>query len=142
MKKYILNKLPVKTTNNFKINDLEIELDIPKLNNNNEYEITDIKDIIITKKIVNKKLTTKVGLEFNKYLDIKIVIPKNKVIDDTIYINYNFSIIYPSFSFIIISAFKAVNLSFKKFIYIVSSSSFTSSSHNLPAISALATGRS
>ena len=91
MKKYILNKLPVKTTNNFKINDLEIELDIPKLNNNNEYEITDIKDIIITRKIVNKKLTTKVGLEFNKYLDIKIVIPKNKVIDDTIYINYNFS---------------------------------------------------
>ena len=27
--KYLLNKLPVKTTNNFKINELEIDLELP-----------------------------------------------------------------------------------------------------------------
>ena len=91
MMKYRLNKLPVKTTNNFKINDLEIELDIPKMNMLNEYEITDNNDLIINKKIVNKKLTTKIGLEFNKYLDIEITIPKNKIIRDTMFINYNFT---------------------------------------------------
>ena len=91
MMKYRLNKLPVKTTNNFKINDLEIELDIPKINILSEYVITDNKDIIINKKIVNKKLTTKIGLEFDKYLDVEITIPKNKIITDTVCINYNFS---------------------------------------------------
>ena len=91
MMKYRLNKLPVKTTNNFKINDLEIELDIPKINILSEYVITDNKDIIINKKIVNKKLTTKIGLEFDKYLDVEITIPKNKIIADTISINYGFS---------------------------------------------------
>ena len=89
--KYRLNKLPVKTTNNFRINDLEIELDIPKLNNLNEYEITNNSDLIINKKIVNKKLDTKVGLEFDKYLDINITIPKNISINETIMINYGFS---------------------------------------------------
>lgn len=91
MMKYRLNKLPVKTTNGFKINDLEIELDIPKINMLSEYDITDNKDIIINKKIVNKKLTTKIGLEFSKYLDINITIPKNIIINDSIFINYNFS---------------------------------------------------
>ena len=91
MMKYRLNKLPVKTTNNFRINDLEIELDIPKINILNEYEITDNKHLIINKKIVNEKLTTKVGLEFNKYLDLEIIIPSNMQIDNTIHINYSFN---------------------------------------------------
>ena len=91
MMKYRLNKLPVKTTNNFRINDLEIELDVPKINNLNEYEITNNSDLIINKKIVNKKLDTKIGLEFDKYLDINITIPKNISIDETIMINYGFS---------------------------------------------------
>ena len=70
--KYILNKLPVKTTNNFKINDLKVELDLPKKYDFNEYFITDNKDLIISKKIVNKKITSKIGLEFTKYLELNI----------------------------------------------------------------------
>ena len=91
MMKYRLNKLPVKTTNNFRINDLEIELDVPKINILSDYNITDNNNIIINKRIVNKKLITRIGLEFNKYLDINIIIPKNKKIKDTIYIDYSFS---------------------------------------------------
>ena len=88
--KYILNKLPVKTTNNFKINDLKVELDLPKKYDFNEYFITDNKDLIISKKIVNKKITSKIGLEFTKYLELNITIPKNKKIKEPIILSYDF----------------------------------------------------
>lgn len=88
--KYILNKLPVKTTNNFKINDLKVELDLPKKYDFNEYNITDNSEITISKKISNKKLTSKIGLEFNKYLELNITIPKNKQIKEPIFLSYDF----------------------------------------------------
>ena len=36
---YRLNKLPIKTTNNFKINDLEIDLDIPNIDSFKDFKI-------------------------------------------------------------------------------------------------------
>ena len=41
--KYKLNELPIKTTNNFKINDLEIELDLEELNTDKLYSVNGIK---------------------------------------------------------------------------------------------------
>ena len=40
--KYKLNELPIKTTNNFKINDVEVELDLNELNINKSYDIEGI----------------------------------------------------------------------------------------------------
>ena len=87
-----LNQLTPLTTNSFKINDLEIDLNIPTIKNINEYIITGIdKDkIIINSKIQNKKLTSKIGLEFSKYLETTIIVPKNIIIDNPIELEYTF----------------------------------------------------
>ena len=64
---YILNESAYKTTNGFKINNIKLDLDIP--------EIKDIKlfnDDSIKQEIVNDTFTSKIGLIFNKYLDVNI----------------------------------------------------------------------
>lgn len=81
-----LNKLKVKTTNNFKINELDIDLDLKELNTDKLYKVEGIESV---QKIKEEKITTKVGLEFNKYLELLITIPKNTTIDKPILINYD-----------------------------------------------------
>ncbi len=88
---YILNKLPVKTTNNFKVNDLKINLDIPIITNFNDYLITDSENIKIEKNVISNHISSKIGLEFNKYLELNITIPKDKKIDNTVILEYDFS---------------------------------------------------
>lgn len=88
---YILNKLPVKTTNNFKVNDLKIDLEIPDINSFHDFNITNDKDIIIKKKKVSKRISSKIGLEFNKYLEVDITVPKEKVIKEPVVLNYVFT---------------------------------------------------
>lgn len=84
--KYNLNKLDIKTTNNFKINDLELELKLPSKFSYNKYNIKN--DLIIVKeKIVNKKISSRIGLEFDKYLEVNITVPKDVIVEDTIIIN-------------------------------------------------------
>ena len=73
--KYQINKLPVKTTNGFKINDLELELDLPEFSMKNEFEFEgDISSLKIEKKIKEEKLSSKIGLEFQKYYDEEVFI--------------------------------------------------------------------
>ena len=88
---YILNKLPVKTTNNFKVNDLKIDLNLPEIDNFKEFKITSSKDIIISNKIVNKKISSRVGISFDKYLKIDITVPKNIKVDNPVLLEYDFS---------------------------------------------------
>ena len=86
---YKLNKLPVKTTNNFKINELDIELDIPRDNNFKDIIIDgDTSKLIIEKKEINKKIDSKIGLEFNKYLDINITVPKDICLEENIILDF------------------------------------------------------
>jgi len=87
--KCILNKLPVKTTNNFKVNDLKIDLELPEQLNFLDYNINNSKYIDICNK--EEKITSKIGLEFNKYKEVNITIPKNTQVIDTIIIRYDFS---------------------------------------------------
>lgn len=90
MKEYILNETPIKTTNGFKINNINLNLD---LNVN-----VNFKDVIIVNgdKLnikVNKnglKLTSKIGLEFDKSYIIDIIVPENVIIDEPVYLIYNF----------------------------------------------------
>jgi len=89
--KYILNSLPAKTTNHFKINNIELDLEIPNYKKTNDYSIIGSTDkLTIEEKEINEKITTKVGLEFNKYYELNITVPKNIIIDDAILIDYAF----------------------------------------------------
>ena len=84
--KYRLNELPIKTTNSFKINDLEIELNVNGLNTNRLYSVEGIE---VKQKIKEENIISRVGLIFNKYLEV--VINVNEVIKEPIRINYDFN---------------------------------------------------
>jgi len=84
--KYILNELNIKTTNGFKINNLEIDLDVICLNTNKFYSIEGIE---VSQKIKEDILSSKVGLDFPKYLELAITIDKKY--DKPIIINYDFN---------------------------------------------------
>lgn len=86
MKKYILNETPVRTTNNYRINNLEIDLDIPKLTKINEYKINQDINLIHEEK---NNYNSKIGLEHNKYNSYTINIEKNY--KEPIIFDYEFS---------------------------------------------------
>ena len=88
---YILNKLPVKTTNNFKVNDLKIDLDIPEITSMKRFSISNNDSLDINQDIIGDKLTSKIGLEFSKYLNVDITIPKKIIINDSVILEYEFS---------------------------------------------------
>ena len=88
---YILNKLPVKTTNNFKVNDLKIDLEIPEITGMKKYSISNNDSLDINQDITEDKLVSKIGLEFSKYLNVDITIPKNIIINDSVILEYEFS---------------------------------------------------
>ena len=88
---YILNKLPVKTTNNFKVNDLKIDMDLPEITDMNKFNISNNDLLDINQEIIDDEFTSKIGLEFSRYLNIDITIPKDVVIDESIILSYDFS---------------------------------------------------
>ena len=89
---YTLNKLEQKTTNNFKINDISLELTIPETISSKSFNVqgTEIDKITIEFKKKRRKLTSKLGLDFNEYLDCNIIVPKNTVVREPIYLEYEF----------------------------------------------------
>jgi len=88
--KYILNSLQDKTTNNFKINNLEIDLDIPSYKGKETLNIQGSSKLIIEKKHKKEKINTKIGLEINEYEELKIIVPKDTVINEPVLIDYAF----------------------------------------------------
>ena len=90
--KYRLNKLPVKTTNGFKINDVELDFTRPSFKMNNDFIISgDVSSLIIRKEMKHDSFTSKIGLDINDYYEVNIKIPKNININDPIIIQYDFS---------------------------------------------------
>ena len=90
--KYTLNKLHEKTTNNFKINDITLELELPIINKFHDYEIESNKldKIVFEIKEVDEEVNTKIGLTLPKQKVINITIPKFVEVKDPIIITYNF----------------------------------------------------
>ena len=78
--KYRLNESPLKTTNGFNINNIDVDLDIKETNFN------DYKSNIDVKKSIKNNFTSKIGLNVNKYCSLNIDINKN----DKIILEYNF----------------------------------------------------
>lgn len=76
---YIINKSPIRTTNNFKVNDFKIDLDIKETEFNSfEYKNIDIKTEI------RDNLESKIGLPASKYLYVECTG------NDLGYLTYNF----------------------------------------------------
>ena len=86
--KYILNKTPLRTTNNYKINDIEVELDLDKNVDLNDLIINsnEIDKLEITREIKND-FNSKIGLTYDKYYSLNIKVKENTVIDNPITIN-------------------------------------------------------
>lgn len=82
---YILNEIPIKTTNNFNINNLKINLNLP---NNLNFKKFKTKNIELNYNLIDN-FNSKIGLKFDKALDITINI-KNKI-NENIELLYEFS---------------------------------------------------
>ena len=73
--KYILNKLQEKTTNNFRVNEIKLDLDLPENFKLKKDEIKNNK-LEITEEEKTETLTSKIGLTLNKYKELNIKVPK------------------------------------------------------------------
>ena len=91
--KYILNETPVKTTNGFRINNIEVDLDIPVVNKTNIFNINTKEmnkiDISIDKN--NELINSKIGLSVNKDYNLVININDNEELKDNLEIEYHFT---------------------------------------------------
>ncbi|MBR1377458.1 MAG: SufD family Fe-S cluster assembly protein [Bacilli bacterium] len=74
MKKYILNETPVRTSNNYKINDITLELDIPTINSFDNYKVEGIE----YKEYDTNSFTSKIGLSFTKSHNLDIDVLESK----------------------------------------------------------------
>ena len=82
--KYVLNPTPVRTANNFGINDITIDLKIPKASAFTRMSVEDNKDLEIE---INEKpisIQNRIGLEIKSNKNIHIKVPEGKVIKDTV----------------------------------------------------------
>ena len=76
--KYVLNETPIRTSNNFKINDFIVDLDIKK-DNFSKYEINNIN----YNESIKDNFNSKIGLKDDKYLNIDIAAKDNIMIKNT-----------------------------------------------------------
>lgn len=81
-----LNELRSKTTNGFKVNNLDIDLEIKELNTDKYYEVNGIE---VSQSIKEDTITSNIGLTYSKYLELTISV--DKVYDKPILVKYNFS---------------------------------------------------
>lgn len=82
---YILNKTPIRTSNNFKVNDFKVDLDI-KETSFNDFKI-DNNEVIIKKQ--NKyNFASKIGITSDKYLNLDVISEENQ--SKPIFITYDF----------------------------------------------------
>jgi len=81
-----LNELRSRTTNGFKVNNLDIELELNELNTDKLYEVNGIE---VSQIIKNEEITSKVGLTYSKYLELTITVDKSY--SNPVLVNYNFS---------------------------------------------------
>ena len=96
MEKYVLNETPLRTSNNFGINNIEIVLDIPSKKTFNGFNVIteDISKIKLNVKeeILNKKgtfLKSSIGLNRNVNYIVKVNIPENTIINENIKLEFN-----------------------------------------------------
>lgn len=89
--KYTLNKTPIKTTKSFNVNDVKVDLELEDLNYSfHEYEINTVEGINCSSTLKDD-FSSRIGLNHKSYKELNINVPSNKVIDQTLKINYIFN---------------------------------------------------
>ena len=93
MEKYILNETPLRTANNFGINNIEAYLELPKykeFDNFNLYteDLEKIKIKITKNTLIDNE--NRLGLERKINYSIKINIPQNTKVQEKIKLEFNF----------------------------------------------------
>ena len=84
MKKYILNETPVRTANNFNINNIEVEFEVPQYKEFVNFDLYTpyIEELDIDiKSEVSKVNSNRIGLDTKSNYAVKICIPENLDID-------------------------------------------------------------
>ena len=93
LKQCILNKTPLRTSNNFGINDIKCDINSFALNTKSNIEIianeNEKLDVKIDKEY-SSILESKIGLSFDKFYKIKITIKENQILNNPVYIKYIF----------------------------------------------------
>ena len=82
--KYVLNPTPVRTANNFGINDITIDFSIPKASLFTKMSVEDNKDLEIEINEESKDIKNRIGLDIKSNKNIYIKVPEGKIIKDTI----------------------------------------------------------
>lgn len=120
MEKIILNKAPVRTSNNYGINDIALELEIPKIKqfqnmsmmcydfddveveniNLNEIKTEKVNSMMNlngerssksdSNEIGKNEMSSRIGLNLQQNYGIKITIPKNTIVRSPIVLEFNF----------------------------------------------------
>ena len=92
MEKYILNETPVRTANNFGINNIELILDVPKIHKefeNFSIETDDIDKIKFEISLDNvTQSENRIGLERRINKTVKIIIPENVQVEENIKLEF------------------------------------------------------
>ena len=92
MEKYILNETPVRTANNFGINNIELILDVPKMHKefeNFSIETDDIDKIKFEISLDNvTQSENRIGLERRINKTVKIIIPENVQVEENIKLEF------------------------------------------------------
>ena len=90
--KYILNESKIKTTNGFKMNNINVDLEIPTNLEFHDFDVyNDNEKIIINSEIKNKKINSNIGLELQKYLNLEINVLKNSINKNITKLVYEFN---------------------------------------------------
>ncbi len=95
MENYTLNNTPIRTANNFGINDVNLELEIPRVKEfenvmiiTPEMDKLEISDIFMG--VSKNNVTSKIGLNINKNYGLTITVPKGNIIENPVIINCDF----------------------------------------------------
>ena len=94
MSKISLNPTPVRTSENYGINDIKLDLKIPKIKKFDNYTIIsseiDKLEIMDIKDNSNDELYSDIGLRIEKNLDVMIVVPEHARFKEPIIIEFEF----------------------------------------------------
>ena len=82
--KYVLNPTPVRTANNFGINDITVDFKVPKASAFTRMSVEDNKDLEIEINDKSSSIQNRIGLEIKSNKNIYIKVPEGKVIKDTV----------------------------------------------------------
>ncbi len=95
MESYILNKTPVRTANNFGINDIKLDIDLPTVKEftnvmimSEDIDKVELSDMNMGM-VLSNKINSKIGLDINKNYTLTMVVPENVKIDNPILINFD-----------------------------------------------------